>query len=229
MRLKANDHEYREWLMKIANGEAISDENGDIQVPPPLICSGNIADAIFGDAFSGKSMDLSGGWLYLPPEIEDEARKPSDALNFPTEFLNKMTPTGMPPHALHLKVGCIVMLLRNIDVRNGLCNGTRLIFASTLWVRKGSEVLLPKIDCYFSHNLPFRLRRRQFPIRLSFAMTINKSQGQSFSKVGIALHDPIFAHGQLYVALSRTRSSGGVIIEALKNLMRNIVCNEVLI
>ena len=45
--------------------------------------------------------------------------------------------------------------------------------------------------------------RRQFPIRLAFAMTINKAQGQSLKRVGIYLKRPVFAHGQLYVALSR--------------------------
>ena len=45
---------------------------------------------------------------------EDEAKveDPSDALHFPAEFLNRMTPAGLPPHELHLKIGCIVMLLR---------------------------------------------------------------------------------------------------------------------
>ncbi|VDP05283.1 unnamed protein product [Heligmosomoides polygyrus] len=150
---------------------------------------------------------------YVLDRLEDEAivENLSNALSFPTEFLNKMTPTGMPPHALHLKVGCIAMLLRNID------------FASNgVGIRKGNQVLLPKIDCYFSHNLPSCPKRRQFPIRLSFAMTINKSQRQLFPNIGTALHDPIFRHGQLYVALSRTRSSGGMVIEAPKNLMRTL-------
>lgn len=37
-------------------------------------------------------------------------------------------------------------------------------------------------------------------------MTINKSQGQTFNKVGIFLRGPVFTHGQLYVAASRVRS-----------------------
>ena len=51
--------------------------------------------------------------------------------------------------------------------------------------------------------LPFTFKRRQFPIRVAYAMTINKAQGQSFKRVGIYLPKPVFSHGQLYVALFR--------------------------
>lgn len=56
-------------------------------------------------------------------------------------------------------------------------------------------------------DLPFLLKRLQFPILLAFAMTINKSQGQTFDRVGIFLPRPVFSHGQLYVAFSRAISS----------------------
>jgi ATP-dependent DNA helicase PIF1 len=46
---------------------------------------------------------------------------------YPEEFLNTLTPNGLPPHVLKLKIGCPVILLRNIDPANGLCNGTRPI------------------------------------------------------------------------------------------------------
>eukprot|EP00267_Zea_mays_P046162 XP_020398510.1 ATP-dependent DNA helicase PIF1-like [Zea mays] len=46
---------------------------------------------------------------------------------YPPEFLNTLTPNGLPPHVLKLKIGCPVILLRNIDPANGLCNGTRLV------------------------------------------------------------------------------------------------------
>jgi hypothetical protein len=45
---------------------------------------------------------------------------------YPQEFINTLTPKGLPPHVLNLKIGCLVILLRNLDPANELCNGTRL-------------------------------------------------------------------------------------------------------
>ena len=64
-------------------------------------------------------------------------------------------------------------------------------------------------------DLPFKLIRRQFPVQLAFAMTINKSQGQTFERVGILLSDPVFSHGQLYVAFSRAKSRDDVKVQVV--------------
>ena len=72
--------------------------------------------------------------------------------------------------------------------------------------KRGDEVHLPRICCDSAEDtdLPFALRRYQFPVRLAWAMTINKSQGQTFGeRIGIYLNKPVFAHGQLYCAMSR--------------------------
>jgi ATP-dependent DNA helicase PIF1 len=46
-------------------------------------------------------------------------------------------------------------------------------------------------------GLPFDFKRRQFPVKPAYAMTINKSQGQTLTFVGINLTRPVFSHGQL--------------------------------
>ena len=58
-------------------------------------------------------------------------------------------------------------------------------------------------------DLPFTFCRKQIPVNLAYAMTINKSQGQTFDRVGLYLDQPCFAHGQLYVAKSRVKSRQG--------------------
>ena len=142
------------------------------------------------------------------------------------------------------------MLLRNLNVKNGLCNGTRLqvmemgknlITARILTGNnEGSIATIPRINLQPNQSkFSFKMIRSQFPIMPAFAMTINKSQGQSFSKVSISLTNSVFAHGQLYVALSRTRYKAGLKIFIKENqiqgkfgtqsiLTRNIVYSQVI-
>src|SRR6185312_12181128 len=134
--------------------------------------------------------------------------------NYPLDFLNSITPNGLPPHELKIK-NCPIILLSNIDPHNGLCNGTRLVvkgFADNAidceivnGQHAGNRIFIPRIPMSPSEDitLPFKFKQKQFPIRLSFAMTINKAQGQTIPNVGIYLPDPVFSHGQLYVTLSR--------------------------
>jgi hypothetical protein len=69
----------------------------------------------------------------------------------------------------------------------------------------GQRVFIPRLSITPSDTdkMPFTMCRRQFPVRAAFAMTINKAQGQTMAQVGIYLPQPVFSHGQLYVAASR--------------------------
>ena len=144
-----------------------------------------------------------------------------DAGSFPEEFLHTLQPSGFPPHKLRLRKGAVVILLRNLDKSRGLCNGVRLLVVRTtakvLDVRvlsgpaAGTRVFLPRIPFLSKEgDLPFLLRRRQFPVALAWAMTIHKAQGQSLAVCGVLLERPVFTHGQLYVSASRSTSAGGL-------------------
>ena len=141
--------------------------------------------------------------------------------NYPIEFLNSLAPSGMPDHNLFLKQRAIAMLLRNMNTCNGMSNGIRIIIRRMFNLfldaeiltgqSEGKRVFIPRMTLIPSDtDFPFLLRRIQFPVCLAYAMTINKSQGQTFDKVGIYLNQACFAHGQLYVAFSRARSKNDI-------------------
>ena len=168
----------------------------------------------------------------------DTLENPEDAFRF-----NTLRPNGFPQHLLNLKPGMPIMLLRNINPRLGLCNGTPLIFDKCIdkkllqcrIVESGRVVLIPRISFIpKATEYPFDWQRRQFPVRPAFSMTINKSQGQTLKYAGVWLRGKVLTHGQLYVACSRVGKP-----EALKFAIRtesernkeisNVVFKEVLL
>lgn len=135
------------------------------------------------------------------------------------------------------------MLLRNLNPAAGLCNGTRLLVKEMhenvleceflTGERVGKRVFIPKIKITSSKNkFPFELSRKQFPVKVCYAMTINKSQGQTIDFVGLDCTEPVFAHGMTYVGFSRVRAWDFIKVAvdpAKGNKIKNIVWKEVLL
>ena len=174
----------------------------------------------------------------------DTLENPADAFRFNTEYLNTLKPNGFPQHMLDIKPGMPLMLLRNINPRQGLCNGTRLTFQRAVNNKLlecrivGSDrlVLIPRITFIPKPGeYPFEWQRRQFPVRPAFAITINKSQGQTLKNVGVWLRGQVFGHGQLYVACSRVSSPSQLKFAVMREpgktelIARNVVYPEVLL
>ena len=156
----------------------------------------------------------------------------------PTEFLNSLEVSGLPQHLLLLKVGAPIIILRSLDPPR-VTNGTRCVVtklsANTVEAKishgryAGHDIIIPRIPLIPSNSvLPFEFRRLQFSIALCFAMTINKSQDQTFKAVGLDLTDESFTHGMLYVALSRVGSADRLTLLVRGDCKtRNVVYSEV--
>ncbi|XP_047136706.1 uncharacterized protein LOC124813547 [Hydra vulgaris] len=199
MRVHDGEREFSNWLLRLGSGTVFIKEEdpfkGCIEIPHQCLIRENdsIVEKIFGDAEQDDyakrviltptnvdSLSINEEVLQcLPGEVKTylsadqvETDNLNERNNFPVEFLNSLIPSGMPPHSLKFKIGCIIMLLRNLDLKAGLCNGTRMkvcalqnnyIDAEVLTgVSAGKRVFVPLIQLAPSDsNLPFVLKRRQ--------------------------------------------------------------------
>src|SRR5689334_25200128 len=128
------------------------------------------------------------------------------------------------------------MLLRNINPAAGLCNGTRLLIKKMgknileceilTGERAGETTWIHKYTLTSEKGkFPFTLYRKQFPIKVCYAMTINKSQGQTIDYVGLDLEDDVFSHGMAYVGFSRVRTWDNIRV-AVNKARGNRIKNE---
>ena len=129
-----------------------------------------------------------------------------------------------PPHELHLKPGAICSLMRNLSVKNGLVKNKRVIIvaAHSRYIevrpldpghRPDQTFCLPRITFDFQPRFAsYTIQRKQFPLKLAYATTFNSSQGLTFDRVVLDARCDVFAHGQLYMAISRVRSHHDAIV-----------------
>jgi hypothetical protein len=146
-------------------------------------------------------------------EVDD----PRDVLKsmLTDDVLNRYTTNGVPPHILELKVGDICILLRSLSRKDKLATNTRVrilrLQRSCVYV----QTLTPNPRCFaiprirFKFQLPwgksYQMIRTQYPLRLSYAITVNKAQGQEYEKVLYDIRENAFSHGHTYVAFSRSK------------------------
>lgn len=147
------------------------------------------------------------------------------------------------PAELHLRVGARVMFCRNISDWDGskpIVNGDMGTVVDLsrnvpfILLDDGREVIAQKVK-WEKTKYGFDLAENklttvpggtfeQFPLKLAWAVTTHKSQGQTLDRVSLELEMPAFAHGQLYVALSRVRTFEGLFLRR-KLSARDIVVN----
>ena len=158
------------------------------------------------------------------------------------KLLQRINLADLPLSKLSLKIGASIMLLRNLDQPAGLNNGFRMIvecmgyyiIAATLMSRDHDgemRLILRILLISLESNLAFILTRRQFPIQLCSAITINKSQRQTLQIAGLDLWVPIFIHEQLYMVLSCATNISNLTVllpETAEGKTANIVYLKVL-
>ncbi|PWZ37531.1 ATP-dependent DNA helicase PIF1 [Zea mays] len=213
MRAK-NDPWFAEFLLRVGGGTEETNSDGDIRLPDdvcvPYSGSDNDLDNLIDFAFPNLNENMSDSTYITSRAILSTRNDWVDMINV------KMIDRFQGEHML--KIGCPVILLRNIDPANGLCNGTRLVVRGfqrnsiDAEIVLGKRIFLPRISLCPSDEemFPFQFKRKQFLVRLSFAMTVNKAQGQTIPNVGVYLPEPVFSHGQLYVALSRATARSNI-------------------
>ena len=156
---------------------------------------------------------------------------------FCDEVLHTLKSPGVPPHAIDIWDGASVILLRNLDPDNRLLNGSRMTVRNVHPKRRLITVchadqahhhdtpifVIPRITFPFTiGNFDVQITRKQFPIRLSYGITIHKSQASTLDRVVIDLRHGIVDHGQLYVALRRVRNRKDVRI-LINFLIRGVI------
>ena len=276
-----NKHE--KWLLnlgenKLPTVESVKSDN-IIEIPDNMCrdTKDDVVQAVFGDFRENignknyfKSRILLAATNEVVDEINDEMveQMPGDAHTltsvdtvgdtdnptmFPPEFLNKLDPSGLPQHRLKLKKNTVVILLRNMNLPAGHCNGTRYLVKhigtyrllleklNTKLGDTNTTLLLPRIPMVHKNkHIPCTVSQLQFPIKIAYCLTIDRAQGQSASKCGILLPKDVWTHGQIYVAFSRCGNPNNIYVWAeqsqfetynlskQKTYVKNVVYNEVI-
>jgi PIF1-like helicase len=167
MRAGPDQSSFANWLLEIANGNANSPINSIdcvLSQPSKVKTINQLIDSGVGQVIGPNNPDYVNKAVlcphneysrqvnsmvltrlegpvstYLSADCPVDESESTDAI-FPIEFLHSLTPTCLPPHNFLLKRGSIVVLLRNLSINEGSCNGTRLLI-----LYSGQHIIIAKI------------------------------------------------------------------------------------
>ena len=173
-----------------------------------------VMQSLPGDEIRLLAIDTVDCPTYLRQKVSKKLQKCSD----------DSTVTAGLEDVVVIKIGCKIMLRRNIDVTLGLVNGSigtvssvkysidqcNVVDAITIKFDDGTEHVLEKVSSKFQVLDKAFVIRRQFPISSAYAITVHKSQGLTLKNVLADIGNNIFACGQAYVAMSRVTSLSGL-------------------
>ncbi|XP_044591981.1 ATP-dependent DNA helicase pif1-like [Cotesia glomerata] len=207
MRALPEEIEFSQFLLDVGDGK-LNDVNDNLLLPEecPVSKADNIVEYLYGNIIRTQCFnELTGSVILSPRNVDVDIinEQVVELLNETTEkiytaidstencddgdmtdailpeYLNTLNPPNFPPHKLRLRKNTIVMLIRNLNLSEGLCNGTRLMVLdlSTNVLRcniltcdkAGEIVFINRITLYCDNVYPFTFKRRQFPIKLHFA------------------------------------------------------------
>ncbi|XP_050889104.1 uncharacterized protein LOC127094293 [Lathyrus oleraceus] len=227
--LSIHDHEFAQFLMRIGDGNEPAKEDDMVKMPAEIVIPWE-GESSIKKPIQHKFPQLENhGWdaSYM---VERAILTPK---NCDVHMLNDMI-TNKFPRDEHI-------LLSFDEVESDTHNLYQQEYLRTIAPghNAGKRAFLPRIKLKTTDGvgLPFVLIRKQFHVKLSFEITINKSQGQTIPNVRIYLPRHVFSHGQLYVALLRgvSRAATRVIIKDGKvegeegDFTKNIAFKEILL
>ncbi|WVZ63174.1 hypothetical protein U9M48_012829 [Paspalum notatum var. saurae] len=213
---RQSDPWFAEYLLRIGDGTEETNSGGEIRLPDEVCVP-----------YTGSDIDLDGLIDCIFPRLDENMSNTSyitsrailstrndwvDIINM--RMIGRFQGDQMVYHSFDSAVD---------DPHNyyppEFLNTTRLVVDAeiVLGQHAGKRIFLPRLPLYPSDDemFPFQFKRKQFPVRLSFAMTVNKVQGQTIPNVGVYLPKSVFSHGQLYVALSRATARSNIKILAI--------------
>ena len=162
---------------------------------------------------------------YLSSDVLNAVDDPRDIISnmLSSEMLNTFNSDKAPPHILKLCVGDICYLMRTLGRKTKLATNQRVrilelrqfsIKVQTIEASNspGEVHFLPRIRFRFTlpYGQSYEITRTQFPLRLAYAISINKSQGQQYEDILFDTTHQAFTHGHLYVAMSRITKYNGI-------------------